>query len=196
MWAFSSTGGLIARRVWRWLLERGPADFDPGRRRLVNVAGNALAAAPFALTGFGALIQRTDFRVREVEIPIGDLPRDLQGLRILQLTDIHLGPYLSERDLARVIDESLNLRPHLVVVTGDLISMSDDPLDACLRQIARLRPDAGILGCMGNHEAYAKVQRSNSPRRAGDEDPDIAGIQPGPQPSPWGDDLGEPDDPA
>jgi predicted MPP superfamily phosphohydrolase len=158
MWAFSSTGGLLARRVWSWLFDRGPVDFNPGRRRLVNVAGNALAAAPFALTGFGALIQRTDFRVREVDIPIRDLPRDLQGLRILQLTDIHLGPYLSERDLARVIDESLNLRPHLVVVTGDLISMRDDPLDACLRQIARLRPDARILGCMGNHEAYAQVR--------------------------------------
>lgn len=35
--------------------------------------------------------------------------------------------------------------------------------------------------------AYAKVQRSNEPRRPGEEDPDIAGIQPGPQPSPWGD---------
>jgi len=44
--------------------------------------------------------------------------------------------------------------------------------------------------------ASAKVQRSNSPRRPGDEDPDIAGIQPGPQPSPWGDDLDEPDEPA
>ena len=44
--------------------------------------------------------------------------------------------------------------------------------------------------------AHAKVQRSNSPRRPGEEDPDIAGIQPGPQPSPWGDDLDEPDEPA
>jgi hypothetical protein len=35
--------------------------------------------------------------------------------------------------------------------------------------------------------ANAKVQRANTPRRPGDEDPDIAGIQPGPQPSPWGD---------
>jgi len=64
----------------------------------------------------------------------------------------------TERDLARVIDESLNLRPHLAVITGDLISTVGDPLDACLRQIARLRPDAGILGSMGNHENYARVQ--------------------------------------
>jgi hypothetical protein len=110
------------------------------------------------MAGFGGIVQRTDFRVREVDIAIPNLPRDLHGLRVLQLSDIHLGPFLSERDLARVIDESRNLRPHLAVITGDLISMSGDPLDACLRQIARLRPDAGILGCMGNHEIYAGVQ--------------------------------------
>ena len=160
LWAFCSTAAFVARRVWLWLANRGSAsNFNPERRMLVNAAGNLLAAAPFAMTGFGALIQRTDFHVREVEIPIPNLPRDLHGLRILQLTDIHLGPFLSERDLERVIDESQNLRPHLAVITGDLISMADDPLDACLRQIARLRPDAGILGCMGNHEVYAKVER-------------------------------------
>jgi predicted MPP superfamily phosphohydrolase len=160
MWAFSSTGALLARRAWRFLLGGGGAsDFSPGRRTLVNAAGNALVAAPFALTGFGALIQRTDFQVREVNVPIPNLPTDLRGLRILQLTDIHLGPYLSERDLARVIDESQNLRAHLAVITGDLISMGDDPLDACLRQVARLRPDAGIIGCLGNHEVYAGVER-------------------------------------
>jgi predicted MPP superfamily phosphohydrolase len=116
------------------------------------------AAAPLALSGFGALVQRTDFRVTETDIPIPNLPRDLQGLRILQLSDIHLGPFLTESDLARVIDESLNLRPHLAVITGDLISVIGDPLDACLRQIARLRPDAGILGCMGNHEVLAGTE--------------------------------------
>jgi predicted MPP superfamily phosphohydrolase len=160
VWGFTSSAAFVARRTWLWIASRGAAsDFNPQRRMLVNTAGNLLVAAPFAVTGFGAFIQRTDFHVREVEIPIPGLPRDLHGLRILQLTDIHLGPFLSERDLERVIDESQNLRPHLAVITGDLISMADDPLDACLRQVARLRPDAGILGCMGNHEVYARVER-------------------------------------
>jgi predicted MPP superfamily phosphohydrolase len=159
LWLFSSTGAWLIHAVRLWLLSGAPvAGFDPGRRRLVAGAGNALVAAPFILTGFGALVQRTDFRVREVDIPIPNLPVDLQGLRILQLTDIHMGPFLTERDFTRVIDESLNLRPHLAVITGDLISTVGDPLDACLRQIARLRADAGILGCLGNHENYARAQ--------------------------------------
>jgi predicted MPP superfamily phosphohydrolase len=159
LWMFTTTGAYLIHRIRLWLLSHTKiSDFDPGRRRLVAGAGNALVAAPFALAGFGTLIQRTDFRVREIDIPIPNLPRDLQGLRILQLTDIHMGPFLSESDFVRVIDESLNLRPHLAVITGDLISTVGDPLDACLRQIARLRADAGILGCMGNHENYAQVQ--------------------------------------
>jgi predicted MPP superfamily phosphohydrolase len=160
LWAFSVIGGFLLHRIWREFGKRALApDFNPGRRKLVNTAGGVLAATPFALAGFGGLIQRTDFQVREVDIPIPNLPRDLHGLRILQLSDIHLGPFLDERDLARVIDESQNLRPHLAVITGDLISMNGDPLDICLKQIARLRADAGILGCMGNHEAYSGVQR-------------------------------------
>ena len=155
LWAFTVSGAYLIHRLWGLLVDRA---FDPGRRKFVNAAGSTLAAVPFAMAGFGGLVQRTDFHVREIDIAIPNLPRDLQGLRVLQLSDIHLGPFLAERDLARVIDESRNLRPHLAVVTGDLISMAGDPLDACLRQIARLQPEAGVLGCMGNHEVYSGVQ--------------------------------------
>jgi predicted MPP superfamily phosphohydrolase len=134
------------------------ADTNPGRRRVLSVTGNALMAAPFAVMGYGSLIQRTDFRVREVDLPIPGLPADLENLRILQLSDIHLSPFLSEGEFARVVDASRELNPHLAVVTGDLISGPHDPLDACIRQLARVKADAGVFGCMGNHERYARSE--------------------------------------
>ncbi len=134
------------------------ADVNPGRRRVLNAAGSALMAAPFAAVGYGAFIQRTDFRVREVDIPLPGLPPDLEGLRILQLSDIHLSAFLSEAEFARAIDAALHLHPQLAVVTGDLISGPTDPLDACIRQLARLKADAGIFACMGNHERYARAE--------------------------------------
>ena len=133
-------------------------DVDPGRRRALNAAGGALMAVPFAVVSYGALIQRTDFRVREVDIPLPGLPPDLDGLRILQLSDIHLSAFLSEGEFARVIDAALDLHPQLAVVTGDLISGHSDPLDACIRQLARLKADAGVFGCMGNHERYIRAE--------------------------------------
>ena len=134
------------------------AETNPARRRVLSVTGNALMAAPFAVMGYGSLIQRTDFRVREVDVPIPGLPADLENLRILQLSDIHLSAFLSEGEFARVVDASRELRPHLAVVTGDLISGPNDPLDACIRQLARVKADAGVFGCMGNHERYAKSE--------------------------------------
>ena len=134
------------------------ADVNPGRRQALNSIGNVLMATPFAVVGYGALVQRDDFRIREVDVPIPGLPDDLDGLRVLHLSDIHLSPFLSERELARVIDMSNETRPRLAVVTGDLISSHSDPLDACIRQIARLKSEAGIFGCLGNHEVYARAQ--------------------------------------
>ena len=144
IWLFATTGGYLAYRAMRSAAERvwGPA-FDPARRRLLNATGGALLAAPFAVVGYGALVERLDFHVREVEIPVPNLADGLEGLRLLHLSDIHLSAFLSEKELARVIDTANELRPHLALVTGDLITASGDPLEACLRQIARLRADAG-----------------------------------------------------
>jgi predicted MPP superfamily phosphohydrolase len=50
------------------------------------------------------------------------------------------------------------VRPDLTFVTGDLITSKGDPLDICLRQLGRLRANAGVFGCLGNHEIYASAQ--------------------------------------
>ena len=154
----TATAALGVHQVFAVFSKCLRADVNPGRRQVLNAVGNVLMASPFAVVGYGALVQRTDFRIREVDVPVPGLPDDLNGLRILQLSDIHLSAFLSESELARVIDASNQLRPHLAVVTGDLISSRTDPLDACIRQIARLKADAGVYGCLGNHENYAQVQ--------------------------------------
>lgn len=163
MWAFSSSFAVIAYSIiygavqylWRG---RERSGFDPGKRRLLQAAGGVAIGAPLVAVGFGSFVQRTDFHVREVDIPVTNLPVDLEGVRLLQLSDIHLSMFLSEKEFARVIDAAQETRPNVTLVTGDLISMHGDPLDACLRQLARLRPDAGILGCLGNHEVYAGAE--------------------------------------
>ena len=152
------TGVLAIHQTLAWVRKLLHADVNLGRRRVLNAAGGALMAAPFAAVGYGAFIQRTDFRVREVDIPFAGLPPDLDGLRILQLSDIHLSAFLSETEFARAIDAALHLHPQLAVVTGDLISGHSDPLDACIRQLARLKADAGVFACMGNHERYARAE--------------------------------------
>jgi predicted MPP superfamily phosphohydrolase len=157
-YGYFATAVLAILAVFRRLRKAVGAEFNPGRRRVLNTAGHLAIAAPFAVLSYGALIERLDFRVREVDVPIPGLPDDLDGLRIVHLSDIHLSPFLSEEQLSRVIDAANGLHPHLAAITGDLISDRDDPIDACIRQLARLKADAGVVACMGNHEHYARLE--------------------------------------
>jgi predicted MPP superfamily phosphohydrolase len=132
--------------------------FQPSRRAFFQAAAAGMCVAPIAGTVFG-IVRRNQVRVSEIKVPIPNLPKDLEGLRIVQVTDIHLSPFLSEMEFARTIDMANETRAHLALVTGDLITRRGDPLDACLRQLARLRAEAGVLGCLGNHEVYARCEK-------------------------------------
>src|SRR5277367_2742043 len=133
-------------------------DFTAQRRAFLQTSvAAAVCAVPVVAATFG-MITRNRFQLSEVKIPMAGLPKDLDGLRIVQVTDIHLSPFLSERDFAHAIDMANETRADLALVTGDLISRRGDPLDACLKQLARLRSRAGVLGCLGNHEVYTGTQ--------------------------------------
>ncbi len=131
----------------------------PGRRRFLRAANAMLFAAPTAAVGYGVFIERNRLRLREQSIGIPGLHPDLDGLKIAQLTDIHLSVFLPERILEEAVGIANETRPHLSLVTGDLISFRGDPLDACLARLSRLRSEAGTWGCHGNHEIYAGTER-------------------------------------
>jgi len=152
-WAFTMIGmAVLSSLLVRTGLQQEPAD---GRRRFLRTAARAVTLAPAAVAGFGVAIGRSQYRVTEVAVPIANLHPDLNGLRIVQISDVHLGPFLSESEFARVIDMANETKAQVAVATGDLISQAGDPLNHALRQLARLRSDTGIFGCHGNHEHYA-----------------------------------------
>ncbi len=131
---------------------------DPARRKAIQVGVSAVLAAPLAITGFGVIVERRRFVLKELEIGIPNLHKDLQGLRLVQLTDMHVSPFLTVKELARAVDMANEAKAHIALVTGDLITSPGDPLDACIRELSRLRADAGVFGCMGNHEIYTKCE--------------------------------------
>ena len=146
-WSMSLCGAWAISTAWRALAPRG---FDPRRRHLL------LLAAPPAVMAFAILRGRRDFQLVETEISIPGLHPDLNGLRLAQLSDIHLSAFLSRAELARCVDMANSTRPHVALVTGDLITGIADSVTDCLDELQRLRADAGVLGCMGNHEAYIR----------------------------------------
>jgi hypothetical protein len=127
---------------------------SPGRRNFLAVARTAFFAAPPAVLGYGVFIQRNQLVLREKKIEIPGLPTDLDGVRLVQLTDMHRSPFLSRAMLERAVAMANETRAHVALVTGDLITSSRDPMDECLQVLSRLRSDAGIYGCLGNHEVF------------------------------------------
>ena len=135
-----------------------PGSHSPARRRFLGAVRWAILGVPLGAVGYGTFVLRHRLRVREQNIRIAGLPEDLDGLKVAQLTDIHLSPFLSVRELERAVEMANEARPHVTLVTGDLITSGGDPLDDCLRALARLKADAGVYGCMGNHEIYADCE--------------------------------------
>jgi predicted MPP superfamily phosphohydrolase len=157
VWAFLSVFLVVAILISRWWLQV-QSGHSPARRAFLHTTQAALLCTPAIVTGYAVFIQRVDLSLRQQDLMFPDLPKDLDGLRLVQLSDIHLSPFLSERILARAVDMANETRAHLALVTGDLISTDRDPLDICLKQLSRLRADAGVFGCLGNHEIYANAE--------------------------------------
>ncbi|HYA16243.1 MAG TPA: metallophosphoesterase [Bryobacteraceae bacterium] len=154
-WALTTALSLILYYTARLFLDAAPKTFSPARRAVLQSA----AVLPFAGIAFGAIVERTDFHVKEIDLPVPGLDPDLEGFQIVQISDLHVSPFLSLRQAARVIDMANETRAHLAVMTGDLITEIGDPLDETIRELGRLRADYGVLGCLGNHEHFTLSER-------------------------------------
>lgn len=139
------------------------------RREFLRQGANALIASPVALTGYGVYVAASEVSPREVRLEIRGLPRDLDGLRIAQITDIHLSPYVNIRLVHQAVGMANEWKPSLAFLTGDFVSFANDPLEECLDALAALRAEAGVFGCLGNHEivAYAEAAATRGAARRG-----------------------------
>ena len=131
---------------------------DPSRRTFFRTASIVAGAAPFIGVMYGYAAERLRYEVRRVEIPLTNLPPELEGMEIVQLSDIHLSGYMTRESVRRAVDMANDLGADLAVVTGDLITGMHDPIGDCVEEISRLRAPLGIYGCNGNHEIYARAE--------------------------------------
>jgi len=183
LWFFSALFAYLAvkivhglERLWRWLhaasakkaLPQPTSGYstpalaemvaDPGRRYFFRAATAAAGAAPFLTAMYGFAAERLNYQVRRVEIPLPNLPSALDGMQIVQISDIHLSGYMSRTEVRRAVDMANDLGADLAVITGDLITGSGDPIADCVDEIRHLHAPLGIWGCNGNHEIYARAE--------------------------------------
>lgn len=145
-------------QLWAWTAAPDPVA-DEGRREFLT-QGAASAASLVAL-GAGAVGLRGglgEVEVKEVEVSLERLPRELSGLSVVQLTDVHIGPLIGNRFVGQVVDRTNSLRPDVVVITGDLVDGSVEELARHAAPLADLRARYGVYFVTGNHEYYSGVE--------------------------------------
>ena len=92
--------------------------------------------------------------VYEVEIPLAGLPEPFDGLRIVQISDLHVGPTIGRRYTEKVVRLTHSLRPDIVALTGDFVDGTPDRLREGVKPLAGLRAPLGVYFVPGNHEYY------------------------------------------
>lgn len=158
--AVKSVGGIewITNAVARLRPAAIAEPASPSRRTFFRYAATLAGGLPFVAATYGFAAGRLRYTVERVNVPITNLPPELDGLRIAQLSDIHIGDYMPPAEIARAVDMANDLNPDISVVTGDFISGKGDPLDTCITELSRLRAPLGVWGCNGNHEIYAEAE--------------------------------------
>jgi predicted MPP superfamily phosphohydrolase len=126
------------------------------RRQLVEATGGVvLFGATGSMLAWGAVRGRHAFELREVAVPIAGLPRALDGYAIAQISDIHTGTYVAERELEEGLARVREARADLVVVTGDIVDFDERFAPLIARKLADLAPRDGVTAILGNHDYYA-----------------------------------------
>ncbi len=158
--AVAVVGGVewLSRSAMAALPVAQQARVEPARRTAFHYAAYLAGGLPLLAAVYGATVGRLRYRVVTVEVPITALPSHLDGLRIVHLSDLHIGDFVSRAAIRRAVDLANTAQPDLTVLTGDLITSDRDPLEDCIEELSRLRAPLGVWGCHGNHERSAGVE--------------------------------------
>lgn len=135
------------------LLASIPKLFHKHRIKILTWLGAVIGISSFFIMWWGALIERFRLDVREVEIVRTDIPAGFDGYRIVQISDLHTGTYGDDTTfVAGMVDKVNELKPDLIVFTGDIVNSRSSELTPHLHTLCRLKARDGVFSIMGNHD--------------------------------------------
>ena len=113
----------------------------------------------FLIGGF-SLYEAGNIRITELEIPLAELPPELDGFTIAQISDFHFGVLNNTPKLEKAVTLANSLNADLIFITGDLVDESVAHMEEMAGPLAKLRSKGGVYAITGNHDYYAGVNRA------------------------------------
>lgn len=169
---------LVLVRWWRGrgksALDMANAGVDLERRSLLVSAGRAVPLVAMGTSSLGMVNGSVGFTVRQVEVRLRNLPAALEGFRIGQITDVHVGTFIGTDYVRAAVSAMNEAGVHLQVMTGDLIDDLEQ-LDGTMAALEGCKAPHGMMAVMGNHEywrgarpifkAYEAIEKRGGPVR-------------------------------
>ncbi|MDX1906463.1 MAG: metallophosphoesterase [Bacteroidia bacterium] len=169
MWVFSGIAARMVlmvfgltddlRRTLIWITRRVrpappvPAPGEPiSRSAFLAKTGLLLAATPVAGISWGILSGAHDYRVRRQIIYLPGLPKAFDGMRIVQLSDIHAGSFWNKTAVEGGVTMAMAEKPDLILFTGDLVNDQAVEMRDYTTIFSRLRAPMGVYSVLGNHD--------------------------------------------
>lgn len=180
----------LARVVTMRVQGTGTID-DPERRQTISrlfAGGAALLGLGASTVGLASAL--SPVAVKRVKVTLDRLSKGASGTRIVQLTDVHVGPTIGKSFIDGVVKRVNELDADVVVITGDLVDGSVADLKEHVAPLGEMKNKHGIYFVTGNHEYYSgaaswiaylesigiKVLRNEHVRIGGEDGFDLAGI--------------------
>ena len=160
-WAVVKVFIFLGQTFGRWLSKPATSTETPSlaaapaisRRGFLAGSAGMFVPAIYGVATYGVFGTLDDLDVsKEYEIPLPYLPRSLDGVTVVQLSDLHVGPYIRTRELRRLVSVTNELRPDIVVITGDILDRSLDSLPDTVEGLAGLQAPLGVFAVLGNHD--------------------------------------------
>lgn len=143
----------VVRWAWGKLAPGAATGPDRGRLRFLSQMGLALAAIPFTGVLYGFTRGWRHFNVARIPIRSGKLPKAFNGLKIVQISDMHLGSFPEQTPVVQHGVDLINAEePDLILFTGDLVNNYAEEVEPWLDQLRGLKAKLGKYAILGNHD--------------------------------------------
>jgi len=140
---------VLGRALGAW-----PRDAER-RIALARITAGLVSAAVAAVASFGVAHGLRTVAIKKVRVPLAHFPKSASGYRIVQLTDIHVGPTIGQGLVQSLVSQTNAIEPDMVVITGDLVDGSVEQLGRLVEPLRELRAKDGVYFVTGNHEYYS-----------------------------------------
>ena len=137
----------------RGLFNYSPTSYDSSRAKFVSTTALGIAGIPFFTALYGMIKTAFDYKIHNVRVYLPNLPDAFDGLKIVQISDIHSGSFVSKEPITKVVTLINNLQPDILFFTGDLVNNIHQEALPFIDTWKQLNtPALGIFSIVGNHD--------------------------------------------